>query len=44
MTTTTQLLLLLSALCWGELKAAGPEKISASQLRDVHKAARLDKQ
>merc|ERR1719219_1700472 len=40
---TTHLLLLISALCWS-CEGAGPDKISAEELRDVHKAARLDKQ
>ena len=40
---TTHLLLLISALCWS-CEGAGPDKISAEELRNVHKAARLDKQ
>merc|ERR1711953_1369590 len=42
-TSPAHLLLLISALCWS-CEGAGPDKISADQLRNVHKAARLDKQ
>ena len=37
--------ILLSLLLWaGTCEAQGPDKISAEQLRNVHKASRLDKQ
>merc|ERR1712141_363598 len=42
-TSPAHLLLLIFALCWS-CEGAGPDKISADQLRNVHKAARLDKQ